>query len=157
MVPYILQHWRFPDCKKYSWSTMGSLLDNKAVVAGVRRHLAEQRLGKVTPQGLKKYVNDTLLPQLCPEAAPNKKSISESSAKQWCWKFGYCCVESCKGTYIDGHECEDVIKYCKEYLQTFPCQHGFGRLMQQYGSCSICILEHIPIFQDESTFHTNEY
>jgi len=48
MVPYICQHHRLPDCKKYSWPASGSLLDNEAVIAGIQRHLAEQKLGEVS-------------------------------------------------------------------------------------------------------------
>ena len=72
-------------------------------------------------------MNDVLLPQLCLEAAPNQKSISESSAKQWLWKLRYHCIESHKGTYIDGHKCDDVIKYHKEYLWYFSYEHSIGR------------------------------
>ena len=48
MVPYILEHRRLPDRKKYQRSGGGSLLDNEAIVAGVRRHLAEHKLGEVS-------------------------------------------------------------------------------------------------------------
>jgi len=48
MVPYIQQHHQLPDCKRYSWVESGSLLDNEAVIAGVWRHLAEQKPGKVS-------------------------------------------------------------------------------------------------------------
>src|SRR5260221_2399289 len=71
------------------------------------------------PQHLTKYVNEDLLPQLCVSSRLSQQSISESSAKQWLWKLGYCCVESQKGMYIDGYECDNVIKYQKEYLKFF--------------------------------------
>ena len=48
MVPYICQHHWLPDHKKYSQLASGSLLDNEAVIAGVQRHLAEQKLGEVS-------------------------------------------------------------------------------------------------------------
>ncbi len=50
MVPYIYiqQHHWLPDHKRYSQLESGSLLDNEAVIAGVWRHLAEQKPGKVS-------------------------------------------------------------------------------------------------------------
>ena len=45
-------------------------------------------------------------------------AILESTAQHWLkFKLGYQCKESKKGLYVDGHECPDIIKERKEFIE----------------------------------------
>jgi hypothetical protein len=75
-------------------------------------YLVAQALGTVNPQAFSQQVNEVILPTLGIEG-----TISESTAQRWLrFKLGYECKEARKGMYIDGHECPDVIKERKEFV-----------------------------------------
>ncbi|PBK94771.1 hypothetical protein ARMGADRAFT_1045619 [Armillaria gallica] len=40
-----------------------------------------------------------------------KKTISLATAQRWMKKMGYCWMQTPKGQYVDGHECENVLYY----------------------------------------------
>lgn len=61
---------------------------------------------------LMKHVNENVLPKL----PYSKKTIGESTAKQWMRKHGYRLVTHKNGKYFDGHERPDVIEYRKHFL-----------------------------------------
>lgn len=63
------------------------------------------------PAKLVRYVNQFLLPTLGIES-----EISESTAIRWLKKLGFKLRRVQKGIYVDGHECDDVIKACKEMI-----------------------------------------
>ena len=39
-----------------------------------------------------------------------------AKAKQWMHNLDYCWVKNHWGQYVDGHECKDVIDYCKTHI-----------------------------------------
>ena len=61
---HLLKHHQLPPRKGYTWNGQYSVLDNEAVLHGVRVYLTAQSLGTVTPLLLSQHVNDTLLPVL---------------------------------------------------------------------------------------------
>ncbi|KAI6107890.1 hypothetical protein F5141DRAFT_1005290, partial [Pisolithus sp. B1] len=66
---------------------------------------------------LMKQVNNVIIPSLGLNLGGQK--ISEGTACAWLAKLGYELKEVKKGMYVDGHECDDVAKYCKEFLEKF--------------------------------------
>lgn len=101
-----------------------SLLDDEDVLLGVQRWLRTQEVGTITPQLLRKHLNEVLLPTL----HRSKKSISLRTAIRWMWRLGYKRRRHKKGVYWDGHERKDVVKTRKTFLARLkelqPCVHA---------------------------------
>jgi hypothetical protein len=56
-------------------------------------------------------VNQFLFPSLGIES-----EISETTAVNWLKKIGFKLRKVKKGVYVDGHEREDVVKVCHEFI-----------------------------------------
>ena len=112
---YLLKHQCLPPTKAAAKHGQYTLLDNEAVLHGVRRYLAAQNLGTITPKLLCHHVNDTILPAL--DLTQKNASISERTAINWLKKLGDSCKDIKKGVYHDGHERPDVIEAHKQYLE----------------------------------------
>jgi hypothetical protein len=111
---YLLAHGRLPPSKVYIQHGQYTLLDNEAVLHGVRRYLAAQNLGSITPYLLCRHVNEVIIPAL--ELTEKETTISERTAVNWLKKLGYSCKDVKKGVYFDGHERPDVIEARKKFL-----------------------------------------
>jgi hypothetical protein len=61
---YLLKHKCLPPTKAGAKHGQHTLLDNEAVLHGVRRYLAAQNLGTITPKLFCHHVNNTILPAL---------------------------------------------------------------------------------------------
>lgn len=64
------------------------------------------------PAKLCRYVNMFLLPSLNIES-----TISEITAVRWLKKLRFKLQKVEKGVYVDGHECEDVVKSCHDFIE----------------------------------------
>ena len=61
------------------------------------------------------WVNNELLPNV--HLAPGfPRQISHTTALKWLEELGFKYLDYSKGTYVDGHEREDVVAYRKKYL-----------------------------------------
>ncbi|KAF7291198.1 DDE family endonuclease [Mycena indigotica] len=67
---------------------------------------------QISPQRLRKYVNEFLLPEL-----EITTTISLSTALAWLKKLGYSIKKYQKGIYFDGHERPDVVQKRKEFIK----------------------------------------
>ena len=112
---YLLKHQRLPPTKAGAKHRQYTLLDHEAVLHGVRRYLAAQNLGTVTPKLLCRHVNKIILPAL--DMTQKHTSISERTSVNWLKRLGYSCKDVKKGIYHDGHERPDVIEARKKYLE----------------------------------------
>jgi hypothetical protein len=112
---YLLKHKRLPPTKAGAKHGQYTLLDNEAVLHGVRRYLAAQNLGTITPKLFCHHVNNTILPAL--DLTWKNVSICERTAVNWLKKLGYSCKDVKKGVYHDGHKRPDVIKARKKFLE----------------------------------------
>jgi hypothetical protein len=111
---YLLAHGRLPPSKIYTRHGQYTLLDNKAVLHGVRCYLTAQNLGSITPYLLCCHINEVIIPAL--ELTKKETTISERTAVNWLKKLGYSCKDVKKGVYFDGHERPDVIEARKKFL-----------------------------------------
>jgi hypothetical protein len=111
---YLLRHRRLPLTKKNAKHGQYTLLDNESILQSVRRYLASQNLGTITPRELCRHVNQVILPAL--DLSEKKSSICERTAINWLKKLGYTCKDVKKGVYHDGHERPDVIEARKRFL-----------------------------------------
>ena len=111
---YLLQHQRLPPSKAGAYHGQYTLLDNENVLHAVRRYLAAQDLGTITPHQLCRNVNDVILPAL--EMTGHNSYISKCTAINWLKKLGYICKDVKKGVYHDGHERPDVVEARQKFL-----------------------------------------
>ncbi|KZP26894.1 hypothetical protein FIBSPDRAFT_909032 [Athelia psychrophila] len=111
---YLLRHQCLPPSKKSARHGQHTLLDNEAMLHGVRRYLAIQKLGTISPQELSRQVNEIIAPTL---GLPPGSTITERTAISWLKKLGYQCKSTSKGMYFDGHERPDVVEYRQGFLK----------------------------------------
>lgn len=112
---YLLRHQRLPPSKSGARHGQFTLLDNEGVVHAVRRYLAAQALGSITPHQLCRHVNEVIIPAL--DMTGKNSTITERTAITWLKKLGYICKDVKKGLYIDGHERPDVVHAREKFLQ----------------------------------------
>ena len=140
-----------------------SLLNDERVQTAARTHLTGLPTGDVTPRQFHRALNERILPSL---GYMLEVGLSERTARRWLIKLGWRRTRLKKGVYMDGHERKDV----KEYRDNdfLPLMASFERRMVHWvlkesklervepelepGEKRI-----IAIFQDESSFHANEY
>jgi hypothetical protein len=112
---YLLKHGRLPPSKREISHGQYTLLDNPAILLGVRKYLAAQGLGTITPRELCKHVNEAICPAL--GLTGDNAKISERTAITWLHKLGYSYTEVRKGLYFDGHERPDVVQARVMFLE----------------------------------------
>ena len=96
-----------------------SLLDNnKAVALAVRRYLAQQQIGEITPDALRKHLINEIFPSLPSENADVviPQLIATRTMQRWLCKLGFLRSRAKKGVYVDGHNRPDVIEARKKFL-----------------------------------------
>jgi hypothetical protein len=140
-----------------------SLLDDERIQRAARTYLLTLPTGEVTPKRFHHALNARILPALGHTLA---KWLSERTARRWLIKLGWRRTMLKKGVYMDGHERPDVVEYrMKEFL---PLMALHERRMVQWiarGSELVRVdpdlgpneKRVIAVFQDESSFHVNEY
>ncbi|KAJ2922656.1 hypothetical protein H1R20_g14444, partial [Candolleomyces eurysporus] len=137
-----------------------SLLNNEAVAHAVRRYLTVVAVGEITPLMLQRRVNEVIIPALGLNLGGAK--ISEGCARRWLHKLGYNQTEAKKGMYVDGHERPDVIAYRTKLLEELA---RYEHLRTKYDDRTLepipPVLQpgerlHVPVFQDESIFRSND-
>jgi len=122
-----------------------------------------------------KQVNNNILPSLGFDSGG--QTICECTARRWLAKLRYELKEAKKGIYVDGHEREDVVAYCKEFLMNFGAndrcvliwalwQLLMGvRLRHTYTDDTLEPVEpqlepgerlHVPVPHDETIYCSNE-
>ena len=62
-----------------------------------------------------RWVNEELLPNHALEPGYPRK-VSRETARKWLHELGFCVFDSKKGTYVDGHEWQDVTEYHAKFL-----------------------------------------
>lgn len=110
---YLCRHGCLPPPRGAAKHGQHTLLDNESVLHGVRRYLAIQKLGSISPRELSVHVNIVIAPAL---GLPVGSTITERTAISWLHKLGYRCRGTSKGMYFDGHERPDVIEYRSKFL-----------------------------------------
>lgn len=113
------------------------------------------------------WVNDDLLPNTTLEPGFPRK-IAFETARKWMHELGFSVVAKKKGTYVDGHERDDVVEYRRTFLRRMV---GLGFLNQENAPTEEArnalpadlslppremLDKTVVIFHDESTFQANE-
>jgi hypothetical protein len=119
--------------------------------------------GKVTPKKFWCALNEHIFPSLGIEL---RKGLSECMAQRWLVKLGWQNTRMKKGVYMDRHERQDVKTYWQDVF--LPKMAKYKQAMVKWNLVR-SELKHedpilgpgekriVPIFQDESLFHANEY
>lgn len=140
-----------------------SLFNDERVQVASRTYLSSLSSGEVTPKQFVRALNQQILPSL---GYRLKKDLSVRTARRWLVKLGWRHVRTRKGVYMDGHERDDVVKYRKEVF--LPLMEKYEKFMVQWMLVDSVLTRVepklgpgekriVPIFQDESSFHANEY
>jgi hypothetical protein len=112
---FVRRHHQLPPSQAAAQHGQYTLLDNENVLHAVRRYLAAQSLGTITPHLLCHHVNGVILPAL--NMTGERSTICERTAITWLRKLGYTCKDMKKAIYHDGHERPDVVKAQKKFLE----------------------------------------
>ncbi|CAG8510641.1 3870_t:CDS:2, partial [Scutellospora calospora] len=104
-----------------------SFLHDELVSIQLAAYLRSQKF-KVDPIMVKDYFEQNILPQLNIESV---QKISVRTCRRWMHKLGFRYQRYQKGTYVDGHECPDVVEYRQKFLEE----------------------EHVWVTHDETTFY----
>lgn len=108
------------------------------------------------------WVNDELLPNTTLEPGFPRK-IGFETARKWMHELGFAVVSK-KGTYVDGHERDDVVKYWQTFLRRMvglgflneenaPTEEAKSALLSDLRAPLPEVREKtVIIFHDESTF-----
>lgn len=143
-----------------------SLLNDEQIQAGARAHLASLPTGEVTPKRFHHALHERILPSLGFILA---KPLSERTARRWLIKLGWRRTMLKKGVYMDGHERPDVVEYRantflplmalheKKMVQWVVNESNPSELVRVDPKLGPGDKRVIAVFQDESSFHVNEY
>lgn len=113
------------------------------------------------------WVNEDLLPNMTLEPGFPRK-IGIETARKWMHELGFSVVVKKKGTYVDGHERDDVVEYRKTFLRRMvalgflnrdnaPTDEARNALPDDLETPRPAVLEKtVVLFHDESTFQAND-
>jgi hypothetical protein len=141
------------------------LLSDEQVQTAVRTYLTSLATGEVTPLRFHRMLNEHILPLL---GYTLKTELSERTARRWLVKLGWRNKLLGKGVYMDGHERPDVVEYHKNtFLPLMELYQGRmvnwelepqeSKLVRVDPVLRLGEKRIIAVFQDESSFHVNEY
>ena len=113
------------------------------------------------------WVNEDLLPNETLEPVFPRK-ISPETGRKWMHELGFDVVSKKKGTFVDGHEREDVVAYRTKFLRRMvslgflnpdnaPTDEAKNALPSDLSPPSAEVIEKtVVLFHDETTFQANE-
>lgn len=115
---YFYKNGRLPSFQSKRRGGKLSLLDNnEAVALAVRRYLALQQIGEISPDALRRHLINEIFPSLSSENVDNiPQTIATRTMQRWLHKLGFLRSRAKKGVYVDGHNRPDVIKARKNFL-----------------------------------------
>ena len=112
-------------------------------------------------------MNDDLLPYETLDPGFLRK-VSVETSQKWMIELGLNVVHKKKGTYVDGHERDDVVEYCKTFLRRIvslgslnesnaPTEEAKKALPSDiHGPLPEVAEKTVVLFHYESTFQSNE-
>ena len=160
-----------PEIKQGQYQRTGVLWKNEILSKKACRYIRDNAVAKGKPNltvgSFCQWVNEDLLPNETLEPGFPRK-ISVETARKWMHEMGFMVLTSKKGTFVDGHEREDVVDYRNKFLRRMIAL-GF---LNQENAPSVEAKEALPndincpssdvlnktviFFHDESTFQCNE-
>ena len=140
-----------------------SLFNDEAVQRAARAYLTGVHIGDVTPMLFRHALNERIFPTL---GYVLDVGLSERTARRWLYKLGWRRTRLKKGVYMDGHERDDVREYRNNVFLRDMALFEKRMVRWEFNNSKLERVEPqlrpgekrvIAIFQDESSFHANEY
>jgi len=140
-----------------------SLFNNEGVQRAARAYLMGLNIGDVTPMKFRHTLNKQILPTL---GYVLEVGLSERTAQHWLYKLGWQRTRLKKGIYMDGHERDNVREYWDNVFLYNMASFKRRIVCWEFNDSKLKHVEPqlgpgkkrvIAIFQDESSFHMNEY
>ena len=133
----------------------------------IRGNAAVKGTSNLTSLSFCEWVNEELLPNEVLEPG-FPQQISVETSRKWMHEMGFEVQTAKKGSYVDGHERDDVVEYRKKFLRRMaalgflnrsnaPTEEAKAALPMDLESPSSEIIDKTVIFfHDESTFQSND-
>ena len=166
-----LEDGEIPECKQGKYQRSGVMWSSEELNKKAARYIRENANVKGQPNltagKFCQWVNDDLLPNQTLEPGFPRK-ISLETARKWMLELGFNVVKKKKGTYVDGHERDDVVDYRQKFLRRMvslgflnesnaPTEEAKKALPSDlHGPPQEVADKTIILFHDESTFQSNE-
>ncbi|KAF8967562.1 hypothetical protein BDZ97DRAFT_1903395 [Flammula alnicola] len=143
-----------------------SILEDEDIAQGIQLHLLEVgKKGYICAQDIVDYI---VTPEVQEQLArKTKTTIHVHIACRWLKKLNWRYARKKNGMYVDGHEQEDVVQYCnefiaqwKEYKKRFLKYDKDGNSINQlvgFPVAQVGRFHLILITHDESTFYANDH
>lgn len=140
---------------------------NRKATKFIREHAAVKGRPNLTVGKFCRWVNEDLLPNATLEPG-FPRSIALESGRKWMHNLGFEVVRAKKGTFVDGHERDDVVAYRKVFLRKMvalgflnagnaPTEEARSALPDDLECPSPTTIDKTVIFfHDESTFQCND-
>ena len=160
-----------PESKQGRYQRSGILWTNEDLNRKATRYIRENANVKgqpnLTVSTFCQWVNNDLLPNETLEPGFPRK-IAVETARKWMHELGFEVVLKKKGTFVDGHEREDVVEYRKMFLRRMV---GLGFLHESNAPTEEAkkalpidldpprpelMDKTVVLFHDESTFQAND-
>ena len=155
----------FPDSLQGKYQRSGVLWQNEELNKLATRYIRENKgrlsmnLGSFTA-----WVNQVLPNHGLEPGFPHKVT-----ARKWLHELGFHIIDAKKGTYVDGNERSDVVKYRAKFLRKMVALRFLNRDNAPTPEARLALPEDletpradvlsktIVLFHDESTFQANDY
>ena len=140
---------------------------NKKAARYIREHASVKGKANLTAASFCQWVNCDLLPNETLEPGLPRK-VSVETARLWMHELGFEVLVAKKGTYVDGHERDDVVEYRNKFLQRMiglgflnpsnaPTEEARAALPDDLQCPPQAVLDKtVVFFHDESTFQAND-
>lgn len=139
---------------------------NKKATRYIREHADIKGQPNLTIGKFCQWVNDDLPNETLEPGFPRK--IAMETARKWMHELGFEVVLKKKGTFVDGHERDDVVLYCKTFLRRMvtlgflnegnaPTEEAKQSLPTNADPPRPEVMEKtVFLFHDETTFQAND-
>ena len=107
---------KLPDSRQGRHIKTKSLINDEDIRIRCRTYLRSQKNEEITGHSFAKWVNENLH-QECSLNLPAALNITERTATRWLHAIKYNYSRLQQGTYVDGHERDDVVRYRKAFLE----------------------------------------
>ena len=166
-----MEEGEVPESKQGEYQRSGVLWSNEDLNRKATKYIRENASVKGQPNltvgKFCQWVNDDLLPNETLEPGFPRKVAIETATK-WIIELGFNVVRKKKGTFVDGHERDDVVDYRKTFLRRMvslgflnescaPTEEAKNALPADLHCPPPEVAEKtVVLFHDDSTFQANE-
>ena len=157
---HFLVHKELPQPRQGMHVKIPILIDSEDARTACLSWLRTTNANLITGRSLSEWINSNLHQKL---DLDSPILITERTAIRWLLSLGFEHCERRKGTYVDGHERDDVVQYREEFLKQMEVYQS--RMITYIGDdCEIAMMPELEsgirplvfVVQDESCFSSNE-